>query len=88
MLRWTRKPPNKDGIWLRLNAGGRIQRHWVEGGLIDWGWGGESRMIPLANPKLRGWLWYGPIPRPPDEERYAPDLAPAPAGEEEYKDEV
>lgn len=77
---WKREPPNAIGHWLRYNAGHRISRHNVhesigEGGhtgklIVNWGFGsGECghRWLLLSHPKLRGWLWYGPIPQPEGE---------------------
>ena len=70
-MKWTRKPPNRPGYYLRLNAGHTIQVHHImrssRGKLkIDWGWSGEEKLMDVkGNPKLKGWQWYGPIPHPP-----------------------
>ncbi len=75
-MKWEQVPPKEDGIYLRINAGHRIQRHFVKDGLINWGWGGEEGMISIDDPKIKGyesqeqqynWWWFGPIPNPPKE---------------------
>lgn len=70
---WTQKRPAEVGMYLRVNAGHQISRHWVterdDGRLcINWGWGGEVRTMPLGQlgKKLDRWWWYGPIPDPPE----------------------
>ncbi len=62
----------REGYWLRLNAGGRVQLEKVfrmDGALcILWGWGGSKGFIKVTENrrKLGGWLWYGPINSPRD----------------------
>ena len=65
-MKWSRTPPNKDGYWLRLNAGGGLDLRLVLKGKIMWGWGGDEKMIPITHRNLKGWLWCGPIPVPPE----------------------
>ena len=71
IMTWRRRVPHRPGYWLRLNAGGRVEISLVlrlDARLhIPWGWGGESGLIPIQHHKhkLGGFLWYGPIPRPP-----------------------
>ena len=76
---WQRRVPDHPGCWLRLNAGGYIQVHYIE--LLDgqlqmlWGWSEGKKLIRLADEKYRrnlaGFLWWGPIPVPPsDVERF------------------
>lgn len=78
-MKWERKPPRHIGLWLRFNAGHRITRHDVvhrsklgrtEGPLLlcDWGENRGSGYLSVFHPKLKGWLWFGPITISPDEE--------------------
>ncbi len=76
LLGWERKVPDALGLWLRLNAGGQITKHYVVeiDGIrnIDWGWGsrGLARIEDIER-NLGGFLWLGPIPKiPHDVERY------------------
>lgn len=76
-MKWERKPPDRVGYWLRFNAGHSVQMRqvWDEPGVglvVSWGWGGEEKEVPLDFPNLRGWLWYGPIPKPVGEP-YVPE---------------
>ena len=73
VLRWRRdRAPDAEGYWLRFNAGHRVSLHRVirldlgagERLFIDWGRAEGARLVDLDNPKLRGWLWYGPIESP------------------------
>ena len=64
-MTWSRTPPKQDGYWLRLNAGGGVEIRLVLKRKILWGLGGEEKLTPVTSHKLKGWLWYGPIPQPP-----------------------
>jgi hypothetical protein len=66
-LKWSHNPPVADGLYLRVNAGHRIQRHTVADGYINWGWSNEEKALSVSHPKIRDrrWWWVGPIPWPP-----------------------
>jgi len=71
--RWKQVAPNEAGYWLRLNAGGRVQMHYVmpkyDGSgvlIINWGHSGRADYVEVTDSRISGWWWYGPIPRPPE----------------------
>jgi len=69
---WKKQPPSAVGLYLRVNAGHQISRHYVidiDGVLnINWGWGsGALVRIDKLGKKLDNWWWFGPIPDAPKE---------------------
>lgn len=81
-MKWEKKIPNKEGIWLRQCAAkGHETQHMVtkfvhEDGterlIMDWGWAGETDSFDLLNlnaimkNKIGHFYYYGPIPLPPE----------------------
>lgn len=71
---WEKQIPNKEGYWLRVNAGHQVSLHKVwkyelnpykNKLVILWGWSGEKGILLVDSEegkiKLSDWLWYGPI---------------------------
>ena len=79
-LKWEKKIPDHEGIWLRQCAAKsrvdklivtrRIYKDGTETLTTAWGWSGEKALIDVNDPKMKHKLehfyWLGPFPLPPD----------------------
>lgn len=66
--KWVRGRPTCDGLWLRMGLDTGVVAHLVEDGKTWWRWGDRCYVLGITDPKLDGWVWFGPIPLPPDGE--------------------
>lgn len=64
-MKWEKKVPDHAGYWLRINAIGKPQIHYIfeidEILVIEWGWGGEKENMringKIAISKLKYFYW-------------------------------
>ena len=87
-LNWRRDNiPNEVGTWLRYNIGRNLSIHLVtdtfKGLRINWGFTDKGVLIPLTHWRLKGWLWYGPLDLPRNENPFVID-----SNNNEFKEEV
>jgi hypothetical protein len=75
--KWKKQVPNKEGLWLRINAAGRpeMSKVFKDSDLdnklsIYWGWSPQSKiLVEKIKDRLNQFLWCGPFsePRTPPE---------------------
>ena len=74
-MEWKKQVPDKEGLWLRVNAVGRpeLSKVFKDSHLDDklsiyWGWSPQSKsLIEKIADKLGKFYWYGPIQEPSQE---------------------
>lgn len=77
-LGWSRRVPDREGIWLRLNIEKVVVVHTVTNVtrcldnvrlMITWGVDGDCGFMMITphsiQHKMKGWLWCGPVPSCP-----------------------